>query len=51
MTDKTLRDEIAIAAMQGLLMGSEGLSQMDISEIAYSIAECMLKQREIKEDV
>lgn len=52
--EKTLRDEIAIAAMQGMISADtfifpyEGM-RADC-ELAYKIADVMLKQREVKED-
>ena len=44
-TYKTLRDEVAIAAMVVMLQ-SHGPSQADIAKQAYRMADAMLKARE-----
>lgn len=43
---KTLRDQFAMAAMQGLLASGDSWSYNDISHDAYSIADAMLAERE-----
>ena len=50
-THKTLRDEIAIAAMQGII-AQYGLAEFfsdNLQADAYRAADVMLKQRDIKE--
>lgn len=44
--EKTLRDEIAIAAMQGMLADPNVTVHEDTALIAYKMADFMLKVRE-----
>lgn len=46
----TLRDQIAIAAMQSLIISAPQLKSADISVMAYRFADIMLHQREINAD-
>lgn len=51
MTDKTLRDEIAIAALQGLLANPALdfiIGPEDFASEAYEYADAMLAQRDKK---
>lgn len=44
--EKTLRDEFAMAAMQGVLTGNGLYTFADIATDAYALADAMLKARE-----